>query len=109
TFDGFGQLDTVTPAGPSPNTVQLNVPNGSSLVLAVAGTTELADTFQPLSTAFNGNKPSAVEYVEFSADGKLFAVYGNGARQAIYQIPLATVASPDNLTPEAGNVYSVSA
>lgn len=109
TFDGFGQLDTVTPAGPSPHTIQLTVPNGANLVIDLGGTTELADGFQPLSTTFNGNKPSAVEYVEFSSDGKLYAVYGNGARQAIYQIPLATVASPDNLTPEAGNVYSISA
>lgn len=109
TFDGNGQFASVTPAGPAPNTIQLNVPNGSSLVIDVGGTTELADGFQPLSTNFNGNKPSAVEYVEFSSDGKLYAVYGSGARQAIYQIPLATVASPDNLTPEAGNVYSISA
>lgn len=109
TFDSFGQFASVTPAGPTANTIQLNVPNGSSLVIDVGGTTELADSFQPLATEFNGNKPSAVEYVEFSADGKLYAVYGSGARQAIYQIPLATVPSPDNLTPEAGNVYSVSA
>ena len=109
TFDSFGQFASVTPAGISPNMVQLTVPNGSSVQIDVGGTTELADGFQPLSTDFNGNKPSAVEFVEFAADGKLYAVYGSGARQAIYQIPLATVASPDNLTPEAGNVYSISA
>jgi flagellar hook protein FlgE len=27
----------------------------------------------------------------------------------IFQIPLATVPSPDNLTPQAGNVYTISA
>ncbi len=41
----------------------------------------------------------------FGADGTLYSVYGNGSRVATYRIPLATVASPDNLTPEAGNVY----
>lgn len=99
-----GQLD---PAGTT--SITIPVPNGQSLVLDVSSSSELADEFQTLSPVVNGNKPSAVEYVEFAADGKLFAVYGNGARQAIYQIPLATVPSPDNLTPEAGNVYAISA
>ena len=92
-----------------PASVSVPVPNGQNLVLDVSSSSELADPFQMLYTDVNGNKPSAVETVEFSADGRLYAVYGNGARQAIYQIPLATVASPDNLKPEAGNVYSISA
>ncbi len=99
-----GQLDTS-----GATSISIPVPNGQNLVLDFSRSSELADEFQVMQPTVNGNKPSAVEYVEFSADGKLFAVYGNGARQPIYQIPLATVASPDNLTPEAGNVYSVSA
>lgn len=103
TFDGStGQILT-------PDDITIPVPNGQSLVLDVSSSSELADEFQVLQPTVNGNKPSAVETVEFAADGKLYAVYGNGARQPIYQIPLATVASPDNLTPEAGNVYSISA
>lgn len=99
-----GQLD---PGGAT--TITIPVPNGQNLVLDLSSSSELADEFQVLEPTVNGNKPSAVEYVEFASDGKLFAVYGNGSRQPIYQIPLATVPSPDNLLPEAGNVYSISA
>lgn len=107
TFDPTtGQLDT---ALPSPTDITINVPNGSALVLDLSQSTELADEFQILTSNVNGNSPSSVENVEFAQDGTLFAVYGNGARVGIYRIPLATVPSPDNLTPEAGNVYSISA
>lgn len=103
-----GQFASAAPVGPAPGTIQFTVPNGQPLTLEIGSSSELADDFQMMQPSVNGNKPSAVSYVEFSADGKLFAVYGNGARQPIYQIPLATVPSPDNLTPEAGNVYSIS-
>jgi flagellar hook protein FlgE len=100
-----GQLDPS-----SPQTLEIDVPNGAApLVLDLSESSELADEFQILASEVNGNKPSSVESVEFSSNGTLFAVYGNGARVGIYRIPLATVASPDNLKPEAGNAYSVSA
>jgi len=99
-----GQLD-----GSSPLEITIPVPNGGSLVLDVSESSELADDFQILGSNVNGNQPSSVESVDFAADGTLYAVYGNGARVGIYRIPLATVPSPDNLQPEAGNAYSVSA
>jgi flagellar hook protein FlgE len=37
----------------------------------------------------------------------MFAIFNDGTRLATYRIPLATVPSPDNLSPEVGNVYSV--
>lgn len=107
TFDpSTGQLDT---ALPSPTYMDIPVPNGQSLRLDMSETSELADDFQIGTSEVNGNEPSSVESVEFADDGTLYAVYGNGARVGIYKVPLATVASPDNLTPEAGNTYSVSA
>ncbi|WP_333793777.1 flagellar hook protein FlgE [Hyphomicrobium sp.] len=93
----------------SPTSISIPVPNGQSLTLDLSQTTELAEGFQVLAPTINGNKPSSVEGVEFAPDGILYAVYGNSARVPIFQIPLATVPSPDNLTPEAGNVYSLSA
>jgi flagellar hook protein FlgE len=101
-----GQLDTTTP---SPTYMDIPVPNGQTLRLDMSETSELADDFQIGTSEVNGNEPSSVESVEFSEDGTLYAVYGNGARVGIFKIPLATVASPDNLTPEAGNTYSISA
>ncbi len=107
TFDpATGQLDENLP---SPTSITIPVPNGSDLVLDISESSELADGFQVLQPTVNGNKPSSVKNVEFATDGTLYAVYGNGSRVGIFRIPLATVPSPDNLQPEAGNVYSVSA
>lgn len=107
TFDpaNGGKLDA---ALPSPTEITIPVPGGQDLVLDFSQSTELADDFQVISPEVNGNTPSSVESVEFGTDGTLYAVYGNGTRIGMYQIPLATVPSPDNLTPLAGNVYAVS-
>ncbi len=107
TFDPTtGQLDGSSPTEMS---IDLSPVNGNTLVLDMSESSELADDFQILSSTVNGNAPSSVEKVEFAGDGTLYAVYGNGARVATYRIPLATVPSPDNLTPAAGNTYLVSA
>jgi flagellar hook protein FlgE len=47
--------------------------------------------------------------VEFASDGTVYAVYEDGSRVGAYRIPLATVPSPDNLYPRAGNVYETTA
>lgn len=110
TFDSStGQIASVSPSNPAGNVMSIPVPNGQTLTLDVSKSSELAENFQVLTPTINGNSPSAVEGVEFNKDGTLYAVYGNGARVGIYRIPLATVPSPDNLTPQAGNVYTVSA
>ncbi len=46
--------------------------------------------------------------MDIADDGTVYAVFENGARRATYRIPLATVPSVDQLTPQSGNVYSVS-
>ncbi len=35
-------------------------------------------------------------------------VYGSGAKASLYQIPVATVTSPDNLTSVTGDIYQLS-
>ncbi|MGE3229015.1 MAG: flagellar hook protein FlgE [Hyphomicrobium sp.] len=107
TFDpATGRLDEALPSDMS---IDIAVPNGQTLTLDVSQSSELANPFQVLAPTVDGNKPSAVENIEFNKDGTLYAVFGNGARVGIFKIPLATVPSPDNLTPQAGNVYSISA
>jgi flagellar hook protein FlgE len=88
----------VQPGDPKETTIQIDFS-----ALSQTG----ADTAVELSV--NGNAPSAVEDVEIAADGTVYAVFDNGSRLATYRIPLANVASPDQLTPESGNVYSVNA
>ena len=67
---------------------------------------------EPASSGFefkanvDGNAPSAVEKVDIDDTGTVTAILQNGSKIQTYQIALANVVSPDNLTPEVGNVYS---
>jgi flagellar hook protein FlgE len=96
-----GQLDPL-----SPTTVTVPIPNGANLVLDMSGSSELAGEYTLLdATVVNGNGPSEVERIEIADDGTLYAVFESGTRIATYKIPLADVASPDNMQPLAGNVF----
>lgn len=105
TFDvsatGKGRL-----AGASPTALTFNIPGGSAFTLDLSNITQVASDFE-FEPTVNGNAPSSIEKVEIGSDGTLFAIFENGARRATYKIPLANVPSPDNLSPEAGNVFSV--
>ncbi|TAI67209.1 flagellar hook protein FlgE [Bradyrhizobium sp. Leo170] len=105
TFDvsatGKGKLDAA-----SPTTLTFTIPGGSPFTLDLSAMTQVADDFA-FKPNVNGNAPSSIDKVEVDADGTLYSIYADGTRLASYKIPLATVPSPDNLVPEAGNVYSV--
>jgi len=88
----------------APSDMTFNIPNGQPFTLDMAGMTQLAGDYSLTGTS-NGNAPSAVESAEFAPDGTVYAVYEDGSRIAAYRVPLATVPSPDNLNPRAGNVY----
>jgi flagellar hook protein FlgE len=86
--------------------ITLTVPGGAALTIDLADMTQLNYPFTVDDADVNGNAPSAVTDVEISADGTVFAKYENGDLKPLYQIALANVASPDNLIPLPGNVYS---
>jgi len=94
-------------AGASPNALSIAIPGGQTLELDLANMTQVAADYTVMQAKVNGNEPSAVRGVEFASDGTLYTVFENGDRRAAYRVPLATVASPDNLKATAGNVYSV--
>jgi len=71
----------------------------------LSGFSQLATAFSASGDA-NGQAPSAVKNVTIGTDGSVTAQYEDGTSKALYQIPLANVASPDNLTVLSGNVYS---
>ncbi|WP_230533129.1 flagellar hook protein FlgE [Microvirga roseola] len=100
-FDINGQLTTTPPV------LTVNIPGGQAFDLNMAGMTQLAGDYNVTGEA-NGTAPSAVKGAEFASDGKVYAVYEDGERVPVYWVPLATVASPDNLVPRAGNVYEAS-
>jgi flagellar hook protein FlgE len=102
TFDGT----TGSFAAGSPTSITIPVPDGSPLVLDLDQTSQLAANYSVIDARVNGNGPSAVDRIDIDDTGVLYAIYENGARIATYQIPLANVASPDNLGPLAGDVYT---
>ncbi|MFT3732424.1 MAG: flagellar hook protein FlgE [Hyphomicrobium sp.] len=87
-------------------TLSLNIPNGSTLSLDISKMTQLAADYTPQTATANGSPPTAVDRLEISKDGTVTAVYADGSRVDAFKIPLATVASPDNLTSISGNVYA---
>jgi flagellar hook protein FlgE len=89
------------------STLPIAVPNGSIVTMNLSQLTQVASDFSFKSTV-NGNAPSAVEKVDIDSKGVVNAILQNGTQVPISTIALATVPSPDNLTPEVGNVYSVS-
>lgn len=102
-FDGTtGQMTSS-----SPTSISLTVPNGAALTINLKNSSQLAADYGVQSAKVDGNPPAAVDHLEISKQGIVTAVYATGTRVDAYKIPLATVASPDNLSVSAGNVFSV--
>jgi flagellar hook protein FlgE len=101
-FDGT----TGALTGASAQSLSIAVPNGATLTLDVSKTSQLATDYIVLGAKVDGNPPSGVDLVEVAKDGTFYATFENGTRVAVYKIPLATVTSPDNMTPLTGNVFS---
>jgi flagellar hook protein FlgE len=81
------------------------VANGQTVTLDLSQTTQLAAAFSVNSATANGSAPATLEGVSIGLDGTLSFNYSNGASVPTYDIPLANVASPDNLTSVTGNAY----
>ena len=92
---------------PSPTTMTIPVPNGGNLLIDMGQSTQLNAAFQVTEATVDGTAPSAVDRIEIDDSGTLYAIYENGQRDKKFLIPIATVVSPDNLTPGAGNVFDV--
>lgn len=109
---GTGALTSTTSGSSSTATTpadSLNVDIGGTTVpINLSATTQLATDFAVNTASANGYAASKVSSIAIGQDGTVTAVYASGAQVASYKIPLATVTSPDNLTPLSGNVYQVS-
>ena len=101
-FDSYGQIDPTSVAE-----VVVPVPGGEAMALDLSGMSQLAANYNVLNIDADGNPPSDIASLDVSADGILSATYNNGTRAALFEIPLATVTSPDRLEPVAGNVFNL--
>ncbi len=102
-------FDPTTGSLSSGSPLTFAVPNGQSMSLDLSDLTQLAAGFSVSSATANGNAPASLQGVSIAADGTLSFNYTNGASIAAYDIPLANVASPDNLTSVNGNAYTATA
>jgi flagellar hook protein FlgE len=73
--------------------------------LNLSQSTQLASSFSVNQATANGNAASSLTGVKISSDGTLDFQYSNGVSSPGYDIPLATVASEDNLTSIDGNAF----
>jgi flagellar hook protein FlgE len=105
-FDASGQY-----AGGSPLTLSVPQTSGSTtnntVTLDMSSMTSLAAAFASTPN-ITGSAPSSLSTVSVSTDGTLTGVYGSGAKAVLYDIPIATVTSPNNLANVSGNVYQLS-
>jgi flagellar hook protein FlgE len=102
-FDANGQL---TSTGTITTTAPLTITNGTQTIdIDMSKFTQLASDFTATGKV-DGQAPNPVKSVTIGKDGTVAALYGDGSSKNLYRIPLATVASPDSLTLQSGNVYS---
>ncbi len=92
-------------AAASPTSLTMTIPGGSAFTMDLSAMTQVAAGFGFKATV-DGNAPSAVEKVDIDKTGLVTAILQNGTKLPSYRVALADVPSPDNLTPEVGNVYS---
>jgi flagellar hook protein FlgE len=107
TFDttaaGKGTLAAASPTG-----LTVNVPGGAALTLDLSNMTQVGTDFS-FKADVNGSVPAAIDKIDVDEAGHVNAILKNGQQLTLYTLMLADVASPDNLTPEPGNVYSTNA
>ena len=101
TFD----LTTGALAAASANDISFTVPNGAATTIDLAEMTQLAVNYTVFEAETNGNAPSPITGIDINADGTLYARFGDGSFRALYRIPLANVASPDQLTAQTGSIF----
>ncbi|WP_342152510.1 flagellar hook protein FlgE [Methylorubrum sp. SB2] len=97
TFDANGKVA-------SGGSATLTVPNGRVMTIDLSSMTQLSGN-TGLSGTADGSAPTAVTGTAFGSDGTVYATFADGTRKAAFKVPLANVASPDNLSPRAGNVF----
>jgi flagellar hook protein FlgE len=85
------------------------VPGGQTMSLDLSNLTQLATAFNVTAATVNGNAPSSLTGVSIDQQGALSFNYTNGSSIPAYDIPLANVVSPDNLTSITGNAFSPTA
>ncbi|SMC84961.1 flagellar hook protein FlgE [Rhizobium sp. RU36D] len=107
TFDALGVMTApTTPVTTTALTTGLGGAEMKSIAIDLTGTTQLASDSAPGKAGIDGSKASKATGYEINAEGVVSIKYDNGSLVPTYRIALATVQSPNNLLPVAGNLYT---
>lgn len=111
-FDANGQLTSPVPAELEldPYTVdgaEVGDPT-DGILISIGATTQLASDFSVQLGKVDGNAASKVKGYEIDDKGIVSIAYDNGDLVPTFRVALASVQSPDNLNPVAGNMYTQS-
>ncbi|MFN4208011.1 MAG: flagellar hook protein FlgE, partial [Agrobacterium albertimagni] len=80
----------------------------NGIVINIGATTQLASDFSVQLGKVDGNAASKVKGYEIDDKGIVSIAYDNGDLVPTFRVALASVQSPDNLNPVAGNMYTQS-
>ncbi len=111
-FDADGKLTSPVPAelALDPYTIEgaeVGDPT-NGIVINIGDTTQLASDFSVQRGKVDGNAASKVKGYEIDDKGIVSIAYENGDLVPTFRVALASVQSPDNLNPVAGNMYTQS-
>jgi flagellar hook protein FlgE len=98
-------FNPTTGALSSGSPLSIAVPNGQTMSLDLSNMTQLAAAFNVTAATVSGNAPSGISGVSVATNGSMTFNYANGASTPAYDIPLANVVSPDNLTSVNGDAF----
>ena len=98
---------------PATGSVEINVARGPiqldiGRLDGTSSLTQIAADFSPLGITKNGISVGNLQSVEVNGGGVMEAVFDNGYRQAIFQIPVGDVPNQNGLTALDGQAYQVS-
>lgn len=107
-----GSPQTYTTTLPIANgVVTLNTVDGQTIDLELGapntstGIVQFAGSYEPSRMNADGAQLGVLQRVDISKDGVVYAVFNNGERTPVYQVPLAVVPNPNGLISEDGNVF----
>ncbi|WP_029008815.1 flagellar hook protein FlgE [Azospirillum halopraeferens] len=101
-IDGAG-----LPLNPMPSfTVSSGGATPTSFTVGMDNVTQLNGDYVP-KVIGDGAPVGRVTTVDIDSSGVLWALYNNGARQALYQIPVADVMNPSGLVAQDGNTFTL--
>lgn len=71
------------------------------------GVTQFAGDYEPQRVTIDGSEVSGMASTEIDESGIVWALFENGVRKALYEIPVANVANVEGLQAVTGNAYQL--